>query len=166
LAGEQASVGHHAVGLYTRWRGRSRATVVIELPLAGRVSLGALAPAGNVLAMDFAPTERALEWQRRLREFLDDRVLPAEELKAEARERGLWNLFLPDEEHGAGLTNLEYAHLAELTGWSPPMIAPEAINCAAPDTGNMEVLHLFGTPEQQERGSTRCSRARSGRRSS
>ena len=73
-----------------------------------------------------------------------------EELKAEARERGLWNLFLPDERWGAGLSNLEYAPLAELTGRSIE-IAPEALNCAAPDTGNMEVLAMFGTPEQQER---------------
>jgi acyl-CoA dehydrogenase len=72
-----------------------------------------------------------------------------EELKVEARTRGLWNLFLPDERFGAGLTNLEYAPLAEITGRSP--IAPEALNCAAPDTGNMEILAAFGTPEQQER---------------
>src|SRR4051795_9003014 len=70
-----------------------------------------------------------------------------EELKRAARERGLWNLFLPDV---SGLSNLDYAPLAEVTGRSP-VIAPEAINCAAPDTGNMEVLHLFGTPEQKER---------------
>jgi acyl-CoA dehydrogenase len=70
-----------------------------------------------------------------------------EELKVEARKRGLWNLFLPDERFGAGLTNLEYAPLAEITGRSP--IAPEALNCAAPDTGNMEILAAFGTPEQQ-----------------
>ena len=72
------------------------------------------------------------------------------ELQAEARRRGLWNLFLPDPEHGAGLTNLQYAPLAEITGRSPHL-APEAINCAAPDTGNMELLHMFGTPEQQKR---------------
>jgi acyl-CoA dehydrogenase len=72
-----------------------------------------------------------------------------EELKSEARRRGLWNLFLPDAEHGAGLSNLDYAHLAEITGRSV-LIAPEATNCAAPDTGNMEVLHMFGTPEQQQ----------------
>jgi acyl-CoA dehydrogenase len=71
------------------------------------------------------------------------------ELKAEARRRGLWNLFLPDEHHGAGLTNLQYAPLAELSGRSP-LIAPEAMNCSAPDTGNMEILALFGTPAQQE----------------
>ena len=69
-----------------------------------------------------------------------------EELKKKARQRGLWNLFLPAE---SGLTNLEYAPLAELSGWSTE-IAPEAINCAAPDTGNMEVLHMFGTDEQKQ----------------
>jgi len=69
-----------------------------------------------------------------------------EELKKKARDRGLWNLFLPAE---SGLTNLEYAALAELSGWSTE-IAPEAINCAAPDTGNMEVLHMFGTPDQKK----------------
>ena len=69
-----------------------------------------------------------------------------EELKKKARQRGLWNLFLPAE---SGLTNLEYAPLAELSGWSTE-IAPEVINCAAPDTGNMEVLHMFGTDEQKQ----------------
>ena len=74
-----------------------------------------------------------------------------EELKAQARERGLWNLFLPPiHEHGAGLTNLQYAPLAEITGRNP-WIAPEALNCSAPDTGNMELLSLFGTPEQKAR---------------
>ena len=121
--------------------------------------------------MDFAFSDAALDWQRRLREFLDDRVFPAEaefnrqvtessspyfdppileELKAEARSRGLWNLFLPDKEWGAGLSVLEYAPLAEMTGWQPHY-APEAINCSAPDTGNMEILAMFGTQEQQER---------------
>ncbi len=71
-----------------------------------------------------------------------------EDLKAEARKRGLWNLFLPGD-HGAGLTNLQYAPLAEITGRSPAL-APEALNCAAPDTGNMEVLTMFGTPAQQD----------------
>ena len=120
--------------------------------------------------MDFAHTERALALQEQLTRFMDEHVYPAEpvyaqqlragdphvvppvveELKAKARAEGLWNLFLPDETHGAGLTNLEYAPLAEITGRSIA-IAPEALNCAAPDTGNMEVLAMFGTPEQQER---------------
>ncbi len=72
-----------------------------------------------------------------------------EELKNEARSLGLWNLFLPDEEWGAGLSNVDYAPLAEVMGRSVEL-APEATNCAAPDTGNMEVLAMFGTPEQQE----------------
>ena len=72
-----------------------------------------------------------------------------EELKARARERGLWNMFLPDPEHGAGLSNGDYAPLAEILGRSH--IASEACNCSAPDTGNMEVLHLFATEEQRER---------------
>ena len=72
-----------------------------------------------------------------------------EELKAEARRQGLWNLFLPDAEHGAGLTNLQYAPLAEITGRSPHL-APTALNCAAPDTGNMEVLAQFGDERAEE----------------
>jgi acyl-CoA dehydrogenase len=72
-----------------------------------------------------------------------------EELKAIARERGLWNMFLPDAEHGAGLSNSDYAPLAEILGRS--RIASEACNCSAPDTGNMEVLHQFATPEQKDR---------------
>ena len=121
--------------------------------------------------MDFAFTDRAVGYQRRAEEFLRDCVYPAEEtfaaqlaqrpgewdapsvldeLKTEARKRGLWNLFLPHAEFGAGLSNLEYAPVAELTGRSPHL-APEAMNCAAPDTGNMELLAMFGTPAQQDR---------------
>jgi len=119
--------------------------------------------------MDFDFSPRTKDLQQTLLEFLDERVYPAEtlyrsqmeevddphfhppileELKTEARKRGLWNLFLPDAEHAAGLTNLEYAPLAEISGRSP--LAPEAMNCSAPDTGNMELLHLFGTAEQKE----------------
>jgi acyl-CoA dehydrogenase len=119
--------------------------------------------------MDFTLSAEAEDVTGRMWDFMRERVLPAEpvydqwraarghddhahppvleELKAEARRRGLWNLF--SHEHG-GLTNLEYAAVAEITGWSP-VIAPEAINCGAPDTGNMETLMLFGTPEQQAR---------------
>jgi acyl-CoA dehydrogenase len=121
--------------------------------------------------MDFAPTDRAAEIRQRAEDFLRDHVYPAEptfaeqvaaqpdvwhsppvvdELKKEARARGLWNLFLPHKEWGAGLSNLEYAPVAEITGRSP-YIAPEAMNCAAPDTGNMELLAMFGTAEQQKR---------------
>jgi acyl-CoA dehydrogenase len=120
--------------------------------------------------MDFAHSPRAEEFRERLLGFMDEHVYPAEavyreqlqaagtahahppvmeELKAEARRRGLWNLFLPDEEHGAGLTNLEYAPLAEIMGRTA--IASEACNCSAPDTGNMEVLHQFGSEEQKDR---------------
>jgi acyl-CoA dehydrogenase len=119
--------------------------------------------------VDFTLSPRAQQLGERLREFVDDVVEPAtptyraqvhdsgdphahppvmEELKAEARARGLWNLFLPDTEHGAGLSNLEYAPLCEILGRSP--LAPEATNCAAPDTGNMEILHQFGTPLQKD----------------
>jgi acyl-CoA dehydrogenase len=125
--------------------------------------------------VDFEPSARAVQYLGRLQEFMDGRVYPAEpvyaeqrralaaagrphelpavveELKAEARSRGLWNLFLPDcDDPPHGLSVLDYAPLAELTGRSLE-IAPEALNCAAPDTGNMEVLHLFGTAEQKER---------------
>jgi acyl-CoA dehydrogenase len=117
--------------------------------------------------MDFAYTPRVEEMRARLQSFMDEEVFPAEsiyrqqmedsgdsnffppiidDLKKEARSRGLWNLFLPDE---SGLSVSEYAPLAEISGWSP-WLAPEAMNCSAPDTGNMEILHLFGTPAQKE----------------
>ncbi|MEX2134788.1 MAG: acyl-CoA dehydrogenase family protein [Acidimicrobiia bacterium] len=120
--------------------------------------------------MDFAFSDRVEDFRERLLQFMESDVFPAEavyaeqmsesgnphfhppiieELKDAARSRGLWNLFLPDEELGAGLSVQEYAPLAEITGWSPSL-APEALNCSAPDTGNMEILHMFGTPEQKE----------------
>jgi acyl-CoA dehydrogenase len=121
--------------------------------------------------VDFAFTEKTEGWRTRLQAFMEERVIPAEtvftsqmeavghdpsftppileELKIEARSRGLWNMFLPDENWGAGLSVLEYAPLAEITGRSP-WIAPESTNCSAPDTGNMEILAEFGTPEQQQ----------------
>jgi len=120
--------------------------------------------------MDLTPSERATELREELAEFMEERVYPAEpvyarqrregdphvlppvveELKREARARGLWNLFMRDERFGPGLSNVDYAPLAELTGRSPH-IAPEALNCSAPDTGNMELLAEYGTAEQQER---------------
>jgi acyl-CoA dehydrogenase len=120
--------------------------------------------------MDFSYSDRVEELRGRLLEFMDSHVYPAEpvyrqqmevagdphhhpavieDLKKEARSRGLWNLFLPDPDHGAGLSVLEYAPLAEITGRSIHL-APEALNCSAPDTGNMEILHMFGTLEQKE----------------
>ncbi len=122
--------------------------------------------------MNLEPSERGKELQARLLDFMDSHVYPAEavyreqmaaagdphahpqiveDLKAEARSRGLWNLFLPHRTEWTPdpLPNLDYAYLAEITGRSSAL-APEALNCAAPDTGNMEVLALFGTPAQQE----------------
>jgi acyl-CoA dehydrogenase len=120
--------------------------------------------------MDFEPSQRCTEFKERLTAFTDEHVYPAEEvyasqlrdsgdphsqppimdqLKAKAHEAGLWNMFLPDASHGAGLSNSDYAPLAEILGRS--RIASEACNCSAPDTGNMEVLNQFGTPEQKER---------------
>ncbi|MEU9254721.1 acyl-CoA dehydrogenase family protein [Streptomyces sp. NPDC048270] len=120
--------------------------------------------------MDFAFDARTEELRERLLAFMEEYVYPAEavaaeqrarlaspwdtpavfgELKAEARRQGLWNLFLPDAAYGAGLTNLQYAPLAEITGRSPHL-APMATNCAAPDTGNMELLAQFGSEEHKK----------------
>ena len=120
--------------------------------------------------MDFQPSERCADFKQRLEAFMAEHVYPAEslyapqlresgnphhqpavmeELKVRAREAGLWNMFLPDAELGAGLSNSDYAPLAEILGRSA--IASEACNCSAPDTGNMEVLYQFATPEQKER---------------
>jgi len=120
--------------------------------------------------MDFEPSQRCSDFKERLTAFMDEHIYPAEEvyerqmresgephhqpaimekLKARAREAGLWNMFLPDPDEGAGLSNTDYAPLAEILGRS--QIASEACNCSAPDTGNMEVLYQFGNDEQKER---------------
>jgi len=119
--------------------------------------------------MSFDPSAKVQALQQRLSAFMDEHIYPnerrhaeeaerlgpwqvypvIEELKPKARAAGLWNLFLPESAHGAGLTNLEYAPLCEIMGRS--FLAPEVFNCSAPDTGNMEVLARYGTPEQQER---------------
>src|SRR5437588_2292892 len=126
-----------------------------------------------VQGMNLELSPQAEELRGRLLEFMEEKVMAAEpvwleqvresashgkphchppvleELKAEARARGLWNLFLPDAELGAGLTTLEYAPLCELMGQS--RLSQEATNCSAPDTGNMELLAMFATPFQRER---------------
>ena len=120
--------------------------------------------------MDFAYSEKVNDLRQRVSAFMKASVYPnqamyveqiassgnphhhaeiVDELKAKARAAGLWNLFLPDKEHGMGLTNLEYAPLAEIMGRVP--WSSEIFNCAAPDTGNMEILAQFGTPEQKQR---------------
>lgn len=118
--------------------------------------------------MDFSLSDKVKDLLQRLQAFMDEQIYPneqrfydeidrdrwaptrvVEELKPKARAAGLWNLFLPDKEHGAGLTNSEYAPLCEIMGRS--VMAPEVFNCSAPDTGNMEVLARYGTAEQKER---------------
>jgi acyl-CoA dehydrogenase len=119
--------------------------------------------------MDFEFSSKVKDLQKRLAAFMDEHIYPneakyqahcdggerwrpvpiIEELKPKARAAGLWNLFLPASEHGAGLTNLEYAPLCEIMGRSP--FAPEVFNCSAPDTGNMEVLERYGSPELKQK---------------
>jgi acyl-CoA dehydrogenase len=121
----------------------------------------------KVDGVNFEFSEKTRDLQRRLQAFMDEHIYPnerrfqeeidrdrwkptgvIEDLKPKARAAGLWNLFLPNDENGAGLSNLEYAPLCEIMGRS--VMAPEVFNCSAPDTGNMEVLARYGTPAQKE----------------
>jgi acyl-CoA dehydrogenase len=133
-----------------------------------RATVMSFASSSTIHPMSFEISDKTKDFHRRLLAFMDEHIYPnerrfeeeiegnrwqptriIEELKPKARASGLWNLFLPTDENGAGLTNLEYAPLCEIMGRSH--MAPEVFNCSAPDTGNMEVLARYGTAEQKNR---------------